>query len=152
MSQGPYPNSLLLCYFCLTFTFESIRGLGSASMMLINHIFNMHSNIFLKTIVTFLYFFGCPNLYKQVKANELLNILHFQQDVTLKCICKFSTFKCYNRIHQTSNGKVGLKLNLMSHFQTYLLSIFIMQRFFKFCNHFITKLKKNTMFLLCYLI
>jgi len=58
-------------------------------------------------------------------VDELLNILHFQQDVAPKCICKFSTFKYYNRIHQTSNEKVGLKFNLTSHFQTHLLSIFI---------------------------
>ncbi len=85
-----------------------------------------------------------------MKIDELLNILHFQHDVALKCSYKFSTFKYYSRIHQTFNGKVGLKLNLTNHFQTYLLSIFIMPKFFKFCNHLIINSKKGTMFLLCY--
>jgi hypothetical protein len=43
-----------------------------------------------------------------MKVDELLNILHFQRDVTLKCTCKFTMFKYYNRIYQTSIGKVGL--------------------------------------------
>ncbi len=85
-----------------------------------------------------------------MKVNELLNILHFQHNVALKCTCKFSTFKYYNRIHQTSNGKVGLKLNLTNHFQTYLLSIFIVPKFFKFCNHLIINSKEGMMHLLCY--
>jgi hypothetical protein len=73
-----------------------------------------------------------------VKVDELFHILHFQQDVTLKCICKFSTFKYYSKIHQTYNEKVGLKLNLMSHFETCLLSIFIAYR--KFSKFVITSL------------
>jgi hypothetical protein len=85
-----------------------------------------------------------------VKVDELLNILHFQHDVALKCTCKFSTFKCYSRIHETSNGKIGLKFNLTSHFQTYLIFIFIMPKFFKFCNHLIINSKKGTILLLCY--
>ncbi len=85
-----------------------------------------------------------------MKVDELLNILHFQHDVTLKCTCKFSTFKYYNRIHQNSNGKIGLKLNLINHFQTYLLSIFIVPKTLKFYNHLIINSKKVTMFLLCY--
>jgi hypothetical protein len=40
------------------------------------------------------------------------------------------------------------KLNLTSHFQTYLLFIFIVQKFFKFCNHLITNLKKNDVFIM----
>ncbi len=32
----------------------------------------------------------------------------FPTYVALKCTCKFSMFKYYNRIHQTSNGKVCL--------------------------------------------
>jgi hypothetical protein len=58
--------------------------------------------------------------------------------------------KYYSRIHQTSNGKVGLKLNLTSRFQLYLLSIFIVPKFLKFCIHFIINSKKGPMFLLCY--
>jgi len=85
-----------------------------------------------------------------VKVNELLDILNFQHDVALKCTCKFSTFKYYSRIHQTSNGKVGLKLNLTNHLQTNLLSIFIVPKFFKFYNHLIINSKKSTMLLLCY--
>jgi len=68
-----------------------------------------------------------------------------------KCTCKFSKFKYYSRIHQTYNGKVDLKLNLTSHFQTYLLSIYIVPKFFKFCNHLIINSKKGNMLLLCYL-
>ncbi len=77
-----------------------------------------------------------------MKVNELLNILHSQHDVALKCTCKFSTFKYYYNkiIHQTSNEKVGLKLNLTNHFQTYLLFIFIMPKFLKFFNHLIINL------------
>jgi hypothetical protein len=85
-----------------------------------------------------------------VKVDELLNILHFQHDVALKCTCKFSTFKYYSGIHQTSNGKVCLKLNLTNHFQTYLLSIFSLPKFHKFCNHLIINSKKGTILLLCY--
>ncbi len=117
------------------------------TMMLIGQIFNMHSSIFFKNNY---YFFCCLNLYKQVKVDELLDILNFQHDVALKCICKFSTFKYYSRIHQTSNGKVGLKLKLTDHFQTYLLSIFIVLKKFKFYNHLIINSKKGTMLLLCY--
>jgi hypothetical protein len=78
------------------------------TMMLINHISNMHSSRFLKDNCIFFYFFGCPNLYKKVKVDELLNIFHFQHNVVLKCTCKFSAFKYYSRMHQMSNGKVGL--------------------------------------------
>ncbi len=85
-----------------------------------------------------------------MKVDELLNILKFQHDVALKCNSKFSTFKYYSRIHQTYSGKVGLKLNLTYHFQTYLLSIFIVPNFSKFCNHFIINSKKGPIFLLCY--
>jgi hypothetical protein len=85
-----------------------------------------------------------------VKVDELLNILHFQHDVALKCTWKLSTFKYYNRIHQTSNGKIDLKLNLISHFQTYLLSIFVVPKFFKFYNHLLINSKKGTMLLLRY--
>ncbi len=70
-------------------------------MMLINQIFNMHSN-------RFLYFLSCPNLYKWVKVDELLNIFHFQHNVDLNYIFKFSTFKYYSSIHQTYNEKVGV--------------------------------------------
>jgi hypothetical protein len=86
-----------------------------------------------------------------VKVDELLNIFHFQHDVALECTCKFSKFKYYSRIHQTSNQKINLKLNLMSHFQTYLLSIYIVPKFSEFCNQFIINSKKGTMLLLCYL-
>jgi len=85
-----------------------------------------------------------------VKINELLDILHFKHDITLKCTCKFSTFKYYNKIHQNFNGKIGLKLNLTNHFQTYLLFIFIVPNFFNFFIHLIINSKKGTMFLLCY--
>ncbi len=43
-----------------------------------------------------------------MKVHWLLNILHFQHDVALKCTCKFSTFKYYNKIHQTYYGKTCL--------------------------------------------
>jgi hypothetical protein len=84
-------------------------------------------------------------------VDELLNIFHFQHNIVFKCTCKFSIFRYYSIIHQNSNGKVGLKLNLTSHFQTYLLSIFIVSKFLKFCNHFIINSKKGTTLLLCYL-
>jgi hypothetical protein len=42
------------------------------------------------------------------------------------------------------------KLNF-SHFQTYLLSTFIVPNFFKFWNHLTINSKKNTIVLLCYL-
>jgi len=42
-----------------------------------------------------------------VKVNELLNIFHFQDDVTLKCTYKFLMFKYYSRIHQLFNEKVS---------------------------------------------
>ncbi len=83
-----------------------------------------------------------------MKVDELLNILHFQHDVALKCSCKFSTFKCYSKINQTSCGKIGLKFNLTSF--SNMLSIFIVLKFFKFCNHLIINSKKGTMILLCY--
>ncbi len=85
-----------------------------------------------------------------MKVDELLNIFKFQHDVALKCTCTFSTFKYYNWIHQTYNGKVGLKLNLTNHFETYLLSIFIVPKFLKFYNHLIINSKKGTMLLLYY--
>ncbi len=43
-----------------------------------------------------------------------------------------------------------MKLNLTNHFQAYLLPIFIVPKFLKFCNHFIINSKKGTMLLLCY--
>ncbi len=61
------------------------------------------------------------------------------------CTCRFSTFKYYSRIHQTSSGKVGLKFNLTHHFQT--LFIYIVPKFLKFCNQFIINSKKGTMLL-----
>jgi hypothetical protein len=63
------------------------------------------------------------------------------------CTCRFSTFKYYSRIHQTFSGKVGLKFNLSRHFQTYLLFIYIVPKFLKFCNQFIINSKKGTMLL-----
>jgi hypothetical protein len=78
------------------------------TMMLINHISNMHSSRFKNNNLFIFTFFGCPNLYKYVKVDELLNVLHFQRNVTLKCTCKFTMFKYYSRIYQTYNGKVGL--------------------------------------------
>jgi len=42
------------------------------------------------------------------------------------------------------------KLNLINHFITSLLFVFIVPKIFKFCNHYIINSKKNTMFLLCY--
>jgi hypothetical protein len=56
----------------------------------------------------------------------------FSTQCSPKMYCKLSTFKYYNRIHQKYNGKVSLKLNLTSHFQTYLLFIFVVPKFFKF--------------------
>jgi hypothetical protein len=38
-----------------------------------------------------------------VKVDELLNILHFQHDVGLKYICKFSMFNYYSKIYQNFN-------------------------------------------------
>ncbi len=73
--------------------------------MLINHVFNIHSNIYFKNNYTLS---SCPNLYKYVKVDDLLSILHFQHDVALKCTYEFSTFKYYSRIHQTSDEKIGL--------------------------------------------
>ncbi len=120
------------------------------TMMLINHTSNMRSSRFIFLSIIFSAIFNYPNLYKQVKINELLDILHFKHDITLKCTCKFSTFKYYNKIHQNFNGKIGLKLNLTNHFQTYLLFIFIVPIFFNFFIHLIINSKKGTMFLLCY--
>jgi len=77
--------------------------------MLINHIFNTHSNRFLKKIYIYIYiyiYFLFLKLSKLVQVGELLNILHFQHDVALKCTCKFLTSKYYNRIHQSFNGKI----------------------------------------------
>ncbi len=42
------------------------------------------------------------------------------------------------------------KLNFTSHFQTYLLSTFIVLKFLKFCNHLTINSKKSTMLLMCY--
>ncbi len=104
------------------------------TMMLINHISNMHSNIYFKN-----YYYYLKNwLSKLVQVGEsrwIIEYFSLSHDVALKCICNFSIFKYYNRIHQTYNGKVSLKLNLTSHFHTYLLSIFIVSKFLKFCNH-----------------
>jgi hypothetical protein len=85
-------------------------------------------------------------LYKLVQVGEsrwIFGILHFQHDVVLKCICKFSMFKYYNKIHQNFNGKVGLNSiwQLISRHTCYLL--FIMPKFFKFCNHLIINSKKK---------
>ncbi len=90
---------------------------------------------------------------KLVKVGESRCIIEyspFLNNVALKCTRKFSKFKYYNIIHQTSNGKICLKHNLTSHFQTYLLSIFIVPKFHKFCNHLIINSKKGIMLLLCY--
>ncbi len=85
-----------------------------------------------------------------MKVDELLNILHFQHDVALKCTYKFSTFKYYNRIHQTSNWKVCLNSIWLIIFKN-TCYLFYCTNFFQIYNHFIMNLKKSTMFLLCYL-
>jgi hypothetical protein len=77
-------------------------------MMLINHISNMYSSTFLKKNYNFKKLFRLSKLVQVGEIDELSNILHFQHNVVLKCPCKFSTFKYYNRIHQTCNRKVGL--------------------------------------------
>jgi len=43
-----------------------------------------------------------------MKIDGLLNIFHFEHNVTLKYTCKFSMFKYYNKIHQISNEKTSL--------------------------------------------
>ncbi len=101
-------------------------------MMLINHISNMHSNRFLKNNFTFYTFFGYPNLYKQVKVDELLNILHFQYNVVFKCTCKFSTFKYYRKIHQTPSEKVGLNSILLVIFKHTCYLFLLCQSFSNF--------------------
>jgi hypothetical protein len=63
---------------------------------------------FLKMLLLFFTIFDYLDLYKWVKVDELLNIIHFQYNIALKCTCKISTFKYYRRIHQTSNEKIGL--------------------------------------------
>jgi len=118
------------------------------TVMLINDIFNMYSS----TLYIYIYI-QFYRLYKLVQVGEsrwIIGILHFQHDVVLKCICKFSMFKYYNKIHQNFNGKVGLNSiwQLISRHTCYLL--FIMPKFFKFCNHLIINSKKNTMLLLYY--
>ncbi len=82
--------------------------------------------------------------------SNLLNIFHFRNEVAFKCNCKFSMFKYYSRLHQTSNGKNMFKLNLTNHVKTYLLSTFIVPKFIKFYNHLTINSKKSTMLLICY--
>jgi hypothetical protein len=84
----------------------------------------------------------------QVKVDELLNIFHFHHNVDLNYTFKFSTFKYYSSIHQIYNEKVGVNSFLTNHFQTYLLSNFIVQKFFKIYNHVTINPKKSTMPLL----
>ncbi len=96
----------LKCFFHLMINMRIIFDF--ITMMWINHISNMHSNRFFRYIYIYIIVFGYLDLYKSVKVDEWLNILHFQYNVALKCTCKFSTCKYYRRIHQTSNEKVGL--------------------------------------------
>jgi hypothetical protein len=77
-------------------------------MMLINHISNLHSNIFSKNNCIFFYF---SKLFKLVQIGEskwIIEYSPFQDDVALKCTCKFSMFKYHNKVHQNFNEKVGL--------------------------------------------
>jgi len=49
MNRGTCPNSLSICCFHLTFTFESIKELGSASNdELAKHGFNVHVLAYVK--------------------------------------------------------------------------------------------------------
>ncbi len=81
----------------------------------------------------------------------------------LKCTCKFSTFKHYNKIHQSSNGKICLNSIQLIIFQTYLLPILFCQSFSNFVitsllcylnflknYYFFTFVKKWTIFLLSF--
>jgi hypothetical protein len=74
-------------------------------MMLINHISNMHSNRFLKITIFFPLFFKISKLVQVGESRWIIEYSPFPTYVALKCTCKFSMFKYYNRIHQTSNKK-----------------------------------------------
>jgi len=66
----------------------------------------MHSNRFI-----YIYIFLLLKLSKLVQVGEnkwIIEYSPFQHDVALKCTCKFSRFKYYNKIHQSSNGKICL--------------------------------------------
>jgi hypothetical protein len=90
-----------------------------------------------------------------MKGNQLLNILHFQHDVALKCICKFSNFKYYSKIHQTSNGEVGLN-SIFKHtcyivpklFKFVITSLYI-QRKAPWFYYIISNYFQSTFFYLC---
>jgi hypothetical protein len=81
-------------------------------MMLMNFMFNMHSSRFEKNHCIFKKKIWWSKLV-QVDENGLLNIFHFQHNVTQKYTCKFSMFKYYNRIHQISNEKTSLNSILL---------------------------------------
>jgi len=77
-------------------------------MMLINHISNLHSNIFSKNNCIFFYFFKLFKLVQIGESKWIIEYSPFQDDVALKCTCKFSMFKYHNKVHQNFNEKVGL--------------------------------------------
>jgi hypothetical protein len=84
-----------------------------------------------------------------VKIDELLNILHFQHNVTIKRICKFLMFKYYSKVHQTSSKKISLNSISPIIFKHTCYLFLLCEGFFKICNHLIINSKKNTMLLLC---
>jgi hypothetical protein len=110
------PKEQVLMHWNLKFFFHLMINMriifDFITMMLINHISNMHSNRFFSNIYLFIYlFYNCFWLSRLVQVAEskwMIEYSPFSYNVALKCTCKFSTCKYYRRIHQTSNEKVGL--------------------------------------------
>ncbi len=121
------------------------------TMVLINHIFNMHSNIFLKINILFPLLFTLPKLIQMGESKQIIEYSTFSTWCTFKCNCKFLVFKYYNKIQETYNGKICLNSIWQIIFKHSCYPLLLCQSFSNFViGNLIINSKKNTMLLLCY--